>query len=342
LKNKPATLVEQVLRYLAVLGLPQLNLEEGIWAGKGVSMKPSKFVSWNSIVVAGALLWPTFAFAQGTRITTPSAAASGASSAEQAKAESKSDVVCPLGVGTAFNAKLLESLDARRSKPGDKFTAETTETVRYGSSVIFPRGTIIEGHVVRRSTSTQGPDRAALFVQFDKAILKNGQEAAMNAGIQAMAVGPKQQDPVESAAAANEEPEGETSARMETSPRGDVVVGSRAVPAQPLDTTLNEDGSAKSGSARNMMAISREPAASVPIYAPALDLPLTQGTFTKHGLLTSDSKGALGAPDIRIYTPLSEGSNGTVLISTKKNVHLERGTRLLIVIQPPRIDPASK
>jgi hypothetical protein len=28
-------------------------------------------------------------------------------------------------------------------------------------------------------------------------------------------------------------------------------------------------------------------------------------------------------------------------MSVKKNVHLERGTRLLIVVQPPRVDPAS-
>jgi hypothetical protein len=77
------------------------------------------------------------------------------------------------------------------------------------------------------------------------------------------------------------------------------------------------------------------------IHPPAVELPLTQGAFTKHGLLTSDSKGALGAPDIRIYTPLSAGSDGTVLMSVKKNVHLERGTRLLIVVQPPRVDPAS-
>ena len=77
------------------------------------------------------------------------------------------------------------------------------------------------------------------------------------------------------------------------------------------------------------------------IRPPAVELPLTQGAFTKYGLLTSDSKGALGAPDIRIYTPLSEGSDGTVMMSTKKNVHLERGTRILIVIQPPRVEASS-
>lgn len=277
---------------------------------------------WIIISVA-ALCFASISAAQ------QSPAANVDSSARREKSPAMDSVVCPLSVGTAFNARLMQTLDARRSKAGDKFTAETTETVRYGRSVILPRGTILEGHIVRTSTSTHGPDRAALFLQFDKAILKNGQETVMNAGIQAMVVGPTASAAVETANA-GDEPDGEVPARSEAS------AASRAF---PLDTTLNADGTPK-----NMVAVSREPgeARSPLAAAPAIDLPVTQGAFTKRGLLTSDSKGALGAPDIRVYTPLSAGSDGTVLMSTKRNVHLERGTRLLIVIQPPRVsDPAS-
>jgi len=238
-------------------------------------------------------------------------------------AGSAAGVVCPLSVGTAFNARLLQTLDARKSKAGDKFRAEVTETVHYGRSIIFPRGTIIEGHVVRQSVSTHGADRSALFLQFDKAILKNGQEAVMNAGIQALAVGATPAAPVDTASAADDND-------SDAAPRTD------AAPAGPskLDANLNADGSAK-----NVVAVSHaaEDGHAAMIHPPAVDLPLTQGAFTRHGLLTSDSKGALGAPDIRLYTPLSSGSDGTVMMSTKKNVHLERGTRLLVVIQPPRV-----
>jgi hypothetical protein len=279
--------------------------------------------SWrlSVITMAAAALLVTASAAQqpapaGTTVTvSPSPADTNHDDADSA-------VVCPLSVGTAFNARLVETLDARRSKSGDKFTAETTETVRYGRSIIFPRGTLIVGHVVRRSISTHGPDRAALFLQFDKAVLKNGQEAVMNAGIQAMAVGANP-PPVSEAAAGSEDPDADASVR-------DAAVA-RALPA---DATMETDVSAK-----NVVAVSHEPAdAHVSmLHPPALELPLTQGAFTRHGLLTSDSKGALGAPDIRVYTPLSEGSDGTVLMSTRNNVHLERGTRLLIVIQPPRL-----
>jgi hypothetical protein len=264
--------------------------------------------------------------AQARAGQSPSDKSTASTATETAKPGSSAPaagVVCPLSVGTAFNARLLQGLDARKNKAGDKFRAEVTETVRYGRSVIFPRGTIIEGHVVRQSVSTHGADRAALFLQFDKAILKNGQEAVMNAGIQALAVGPTPAAPVEAASTA-EDNDSDAPSRPE------------AAPASPskLDTNLNADGSAK-----NVVAVSHAPedGHAAMIHPPAVDLPLTQGAFTKGGLITSDSKGALGAPDIRLYTPLSSGSDGTVMMSTKKNVHLERGTRLLVVIQPPRV-----
>jgi hypothetical protein len=72
-----------------------------------------------------------------------------------------------------------------------------------------------------------------------------------------------------------------------------------------------------------------------PRSAPAANPPAAQGSMDKRGMLTPDSTGALGSSNIKVYTPLSEGSDGTVLISPDRNMHLEAGTKLLIVIQPP-------
>jgi len=60
-------------------------------------------------------------------------------------------------------------------------------------------------------------------------------------------------------------------------------------------------------------------------------------------MFTPDSKGAFGRPDLKVYTPTSEGSHGTVLLSAKKHMRLEGGTRLLLVVQPPPngdVDPS--
>ncbi len=206
--------------------------------------------------------------AQARAGQTPSDKSSASTSTETAKSQAPAaGVVCPLSVGTAFNARLLQTLDAHKNKAGDKFRAEVTETVRYGRSVIFPRGTIIEGHVVRQSVSTHGADRAALFLQFDKAILKNGQEAVMNAGIQALAVGPTPAAPVETASAADDND-------SDAPPRAD----SAPANVSKLDANLNSDGSAK-----NVVAVSHAPedGHAAMIHPPAVDLPLTQGAFTK-------------------------------------------------------------
>ena len=81
--------------------------------------------------------------------------------------------------------------------------------------------------------------------------------------------------------------------------------------------------------------VNPEPTHRIRIFPP------TQGGVTKQGMLTPDSQGALGSSDIKVYTPLSEGSDGTVLLSAGKNMRLEAGTKLLIVIQPPpEVDPS--
>ena len=52
----------------------------------------------------------------------------------------------------------------------------------------FPKGTKIIGHIVKVTSSGKGHTESAIFVQFDKAVMKDGQEILLNAGIQALAV----------------------------------------------------------------------------------------------------------------------------------------------------------
>src|SRR5215471_3383657 len=98
-------------------------------------------------------------------------------------------VVVPLCIGSTINAVLTDTLDTRRTRAGDAVTAEVTEDVMYERSVIFPKGTKVMGHIVRVTSGGRGRAGSAIFVQFDKAILKDGQEVILNAGVQALAVG---------------------------------------------------------------------------------------------------------------------------------------------------------
>src|ERR1700726_3136967 len=218
-------------------------------------------------------------------------------------------VIAPFCVGTAFNAILLTPLDPSRNKAGDPVTAEIAETVTYERSVIFPRGTKIHGHLVRASSARTGKG-SALFVRFDKAVLKNGQEVMMNAGIQALVTG-----------------------------RGSV--SNRVAPAaeeRGQGYPSAEDFGSRDVSNATVVPASTESASRAQSTS---GLPATQGGVNKQGMLTNDSQGALGGSDLKVYTPLSEGSDGTVLLSAGKNVRLDAGTKLLLVIQPPpEVDPS--
>jgi hypothetical protein len=257
-------------------------------------------------VMAGALLVPRAGATQGPDLDLT------------AKAKSQTPpapVTAPLSIGTAFNATLVDVIDTRRAKPGDLVTAEVVENVTYERTVIFPKGTKVVGHILRATSGGRGRAGSALFVQFDKAILKDGQEVLLNAGIQALAVSQvaPQSDTERSST------DGATSA--ENSPAEPLVEG-----AEPASTTSTNDALIVS----TIYDTSRRG-----LRPPLFAAPAAEGELNSDGMFTPDSKGAFGRPDVKVYTPTSQGSHGTVLLSAKKHMHLDSGTRLLLVVQPP-------
>jgi len=215
-------------------------------------------------------------------------------------------VTIPLSTGTPINASLVGALDSARCKPGDLVNAIVTESVTYQRSVLLPKGSRIVGHIVR--TGADGDETSALFVEFDRAILKNGQEAELNAGIQALA-------PAGTAATIPSREKYEE-ARMAG------LLGQRA-----------EQESSGSGTVMlpSNYTIPRR------TIAPDVTADKMEGGIDRKGLFTPDSKGAFSDPNLRVFTPVSEGSHGTVLVNNKHNIHLENGTHLLIVVQPPAV-----
>jgi hypothetical protein len=221
-------------------------------------------------------------------------------------------VTIPLSAGTAINASLLNAVDSSRSKPGDTVTAIVNESVTYQRSVLVPKGSKITGHVVRTSGDTA--NTSALFVEFDRVTLPNGQDAALNAGIQALA--PPAAAPTIPSRKDYEE---------------DWIAGNISTP----DVEPSAKAPGKSGT------VVMPSTYTTPRKSTVADLPAQriEGGLDRQGRFTVDSKGAFYEPSMRIFTPVSEGSHGTVLVGTKKNVRLEAGTHLLIVIQPPASSP---
>ncbi|HXN53795.1 MAG TPA: hypothetical protein VN943_17835 [Candidatus Acidoferrum sp.] len=259
-------------------------------------------------VMAGALLVPIAGAAQGPELTVK----------KEAKGRTPpAPVTAPLCVGTAFNAILSDGIDTRRARPGDVVTAEVAEDVSYQRTVIFPKGTKVIGHIVRATSGGHGRAGSALFVQFDKALLKDGQEVILNAGIQALAVG---------AVAPLSDTDGRGSRDAATSAALNPPAEQGAEGAEPALTASTND-------ALIVSTIYDTPRRG--LRPPLFAAPAAEGELNSDGMFTPDSKGAFGRPDVKVYTPTSEGSHGTVLLSAKKNMHLDSGTRLLLVVQPP-------
>src|SRR5262249_47983658 len=143
------------------------------------------------------------------------------------------------------------------------------------------------------------------------AIMKDGQEVMLNAGIQALAVGAIAPMPADA-----------------DSPK------SAAPHRLPVENTTG--GSGTSNDALVVSTIYETPRTT--LRTPLAPAPAAEGEFTSEGLFSPESKGAFGRPDLKIYTPTSEGSRGTVLLSARKNMQLGSGTHLLLVVQPPPID----
>jgi hypothetical protein len=252
-----------------------------------------------SLIFAGALLALT-AKAQNPPDLQPSAK----SDVTQAPAP----VIAPLGVGTAFNASLDDTLDTRKTKAGDTVIAEASEDVSYQRCVIFPKGTKITGHVVRVTSGGHGSAGSAIFIQFDKATVKDGQEVILNAGIQALAVGA-------------------------VAPMPSATPKTKSAAPQAVPVVEDDSESVVSSDAVVVSTLYQAPRST--LRAPLTPSPASEGEFTSDGLFSPGSKGAFGRPDLKVYTPTSEGSHGTVLLSWKKNMRLDAGTHLLLVVQPP-------
>jgi hypothetical protein len=162
--------------------------------------------------------------------------------------------------------------------------------------------------VVRVTSGGRGRAGSAIFIQFDKASVKDGQDVILNAGIQALAVG-----------------------AVAPMPSGTAKTGATSAQAVPM--VQDSAGSKESSDALVVSTLFQEPRNTL---RPPLMRGLTpEGEFNSDGLFTAESKGAFGRPDLKVYTPTSEGSHGSVLVSSRKNMHLDAGTHLLLVVQPP-------
>ena len=86
------------------------------------------------------------------------------------RAARQSDLV--LEPGTSVRVRLAQTIDTKRNRAGDRFSATLDEPLVVGDRVAVPRGTPFEGHVVTSAESGRFKGRAALALRLDSFTLR--------------------------------------------------------------------------------------------------------------------------------------------------------------------------
>jgi hypothetical protein len=217
--------------------------------------------------------------------------------------------------GMKIDATLATSLDAKRSKPGDEVEARTEEDIKQDGKVVLKKGTRLVGHVTQAQQRANGQSESQLGIAFDHAVLKNGQDVPFNATILALASA--------------------RSAASSSTGSDDIMAGSNGMGST--------QGSARSGGLINGAASTAgsatgsvmNTAASVPTAASGSLNSATRssdavGGLNSAGRLSSNSNGVFGLEGISLNAAASNATQGSMIVSTTKNVHLDSGTQLLL------------
>ena len=231
-----------------------------------------------------------------------------------------------LATGSAFNAALSSPIDSKKCKPGDAVTAHTTEAAKSEGKTVIPKGSKLVGHVTQASARAKGESESSLGIVFDKAILKNGQEIPLNVAIQALA---SAQSSV-SAAGGDLDAFGGGGASAAGSgggggrgALGGVTSTAGGAVGAVTNTAANVGGVA--GGTVNSAANAGGGVAGASRGA--------VGGLNAAGQLTSNSQGVFGMNGLNLNAAASNATQGSVITSAGKNVHLESGTRMLLVSQ---------
>src|SRR6266699_3230180 len=254
------------------------------------------------------------------------AQASGNASAATSASAQNGQENASLASGTALNAALNSSIDSKKCKPGDAVNAHTTEAVKSEGKTVIPKGSKLVGHVTQASARAKGESESSLGIVFDKAILKNGQEIPLNAGIQAIAAAQGSA----SAAGADLDAFGGAGASAAGSGAaggrgalGGVTSTAGGAVGAVTNTAANVGGAAggavnSAGNAGGSIAGASKGAV---------------GGLNAAGQLTSNSQGVFGLNGLNLSAAGAHATQASVITSAGKNVHLDSGTRMLLVSQ---------
>jgi hypothetical protein len=219
-----------------------------------------------------------------------------------------------------MNAALSQPVDAKKNKPGDQVTAKTTEATKSDGKMVIPKGTKLIGHVTECKQRSKEEKESALGIVFDKAVLKNGEEIPLNVSIRALAAA---QSAASSSVVGDDLSAGGGAVGSARASGGGALGGVRSTAGGATGAVTNT--AANAGGVAGGAVNSTVNAASATRGA--------VGGLNAAGQLTSNSQGVFGLDGLNLNSAASNSTQGSLITSTSKNVHLDSGTQFLLVSQ---------
>jgi len=231
---------------------------------------------------------------------------------KSAQASTSNQVSSDHSVSTkTIHATLEKPIDARKNKPGDEVVAKTTQTTTSSDGVAIPKGSKIIGHVTEAKAKQKGESQSAVGVVFDHAVLKNGQQIPMNASIQAISANTSASAFDDQSLSSEAVGAGETP--VATAGRG-AIGGVGSVAGTAANTVRGASGTVDATTAGMLNG-----AASVPNGAAS-------------STISSTSHGVSGLNGLSLSTAAQNSTEGSVISSASKNVHLDSGTEMILQV----------
>lgn len=223
-----------------------------------------------------------------------------------------------LSSGTTINTELQTTLDARKCHPGQRVVAKTTQDVKQDGHVVLRKGTQLIGHVTEAQARTKANAESSVGIVFDEAVMKKGQEVPFHAAIQALAAAQS----TSAASLDNDmmEPSGAPMGSGGGSMGGGVVGGAGSAVGSAAGATRGMAGGLPQ-TANGAIGATSATAASAGGNLRGLNAA---------GQLTSASSGVIGMNDMNLTSAAANSTEGSVVTSAKRNVHLSSGTQMLL------------
>jgi len=254
----------------------------------------------------------------GAQVSGSGSAAASSSASATGNAGNNSAI---LSDGTKIEATLATSLDAKRSNPGDEVEVRTEEDVKQNGKVVLKRGAHLVGHVTQAQARAGAQTQSQLGIAFDHAVLKNGQIVPFKASIQAVAAA-QTATMAQTMAADDRLASSGGLATMQGSARGGgglvggVASTANATAGTATGSVMNTASSASLNTGEAVNGAARSSGAV--------------GGLSSTGRLMANSSGVFGMQGLSLDSSASSAANGSTIVSTTKNVHLDSGTQLVL------------